>query len=210
MAYDHQEQEQLAEIKAWWDKNGNVVSWAAFAAVAALAAWNLWGWYERREAAGAGALYAELLRAETAHDMAKEKEFAGTLIEQHGRTVFAALAALKVAKANYEAGDAAAARAELQWVVDKSGRDDLALTARVRLAGLLLDAKDYDGALRTLDVSVPDSHAVIFADRRGDIYAAQGKTDLAREQWRLAIEKAGASNPVRSLVQSKLDALPNG
>jgi predicted negative regulator of RcsB-dependent stress response len=124
--------------------------------------------------------------------------------------VFASLAALQTAKAEYEGGDAGGARALLQWVVDHGRRDDLALTARVRLAGVLLDDKAYDEALKVLDVKVPDSHAVVFADRRGDVYAAQGKVDLARAQWRQALDQGGAQNALRALVQGKLDALPNG
>ena len=209
MAYDLQEQEQLAELKAWWDKYGNLVTTVAMVALLGLAAWNGWGWYQRREAGAAAALYNELLRARTAHEAAKEKEVTGTLLEQHGGTVFAALAALQTAKTDYEGGDAAGSRALLQWVVDKSGRDDLALIARVRLAGVQLDEKSYDAALKTLDVPVPDAHAAAFADRRGDIYAAQGKLDLARQQWHVALDKS-PQGPLHSLVQTKLDALTNG
>jgi predicted negative regulator of RcsB-dependent stress response len=209
MAYDLQEQEQLAELKAWWDKHGNLVTTIALVVLAGIAAWNGWGWYQRREAGAAATLYNELLRARTVHEAAKEKEVTGTLLERHGGTVFAALAALQTAKTDVDGGDAAGARALLQWVVDKSGRDALASIARVRLAGLLLDDKAYDAALKMLDVAVPDADAVAFADRRGDIYAAQGKTDLARQQWQAALDK-GAQSPLRSLVQTKLDALPHG
>jgi predicted negative regulator of RcsB-dependent stress response len=210
MAYDLQEQEQLAEIKAWWEKHGNLLTSIALAALLAIAAWNGWGWYQRREAAAAAALYNDYLRAQGAHDIARGKEITGTMLERYGGTVFAALAALRTAKTDYDAKDSAGARALLQWVVDKSGQNDLALTARVRLAGILLDDKAYDAALKMLDVTVPASHAVVFADRRGDIYAAQGKLDLARAQWQAALGKADGQNALRDLVQSKLDALPNG
>jgi predicted negative regulator of RcsB-dependent stress response len=210
MAYDLQEQEQLAEIKAWWEKHGNLLTSIALAALVAIAAWNGWGWYQRREAAAAAGLYNDYLRAQGAHDIAREKEITGTMLERYGGTVFAALAALRTAKTDYDAKDSGGARALLQWVVDKSGQNDLALTARVRLAGILLDDKAYDAALKMLDVTVPASHAVVFADRRGDIYAAQGKLDLARAQWQAALGKADGQNALRDLVQSKLDALPNG
>jgi len=207
MAYDHQEQETLEEFKAWWARHGNVVTGAATVVLLAIAAWNGWGWYQRREAGAASAMYEEFERA-SASDPAKAKEIAGSLIERHPSTVYAALAALQSAKRNYEAHDAATARAQLQWVVDKSGRDELAFPARVRLAGLLLDAKDYDAALKALAVDPPEAQAVAFADRRGDIYAAQGKFDDARKAWQDALAKAGPQHPLRALVEMKLGALP--
>ena len=210
MAYDLQEQEQLAELKAWWDKYGNLATWIVLAILLGIAAWNGWNAYQRRGAAAAAVVYGEYLRAQEAHDTAKVKELTGTMLERHGGTVFAALAALRTAKSDYDAKDPAGAKALLQWVIDKSGRDDLALTARVRLAGVLLDDKEFDAALKLLDVKVPVSHELIFADRRGDVYAAQGRFDLARAQWLAALGKTDGQNPLRDLVQTKLDALPNG
>ena len=46
-----------------------------------------------------------------------------------------------------------------------------------------------------------------FSDRRGDVYAAQGKVADARAAYAEALGKAGAQ-PLRSLIQMKLDALP--
>jgi len=209
MAYDHQEQETLDEFKAWWARHGNLVTGVATLVLLAIAAWNGWSWYQRREAAAASVMYAEYERASaSAGDQAKAREIAGSLIERHPSTVYAALAALQSAKRNFEAHDTAAARAQLQWVIDKSGHDELAYTARERLAGLMLDAKEYDAALKVLAVDPPEAHAVAFADRRGDIYGAQGNVEAARKAWQEALAKAGPQHPLRSLIELKLSALP--
>lgn len=208
MAYDLQEQEQIATFKAWWEKYGNFVLTVATLVLLAIAAFNGWRWYERREALAAAAVYDELLRALDAKDGAKARELAGSVIEKHGRTVYAGLAALQAAKLYHDAGDFNAAAAQLRWVIDKSGRPELAATARVRLAGVLLDLEAYDEALRILSGDVPASHAVQFADRRGDILIAQGKLDEARAAYREALARAGAEHPLRPYIQFKLDALP--
>ncbi|HXF47060.1 MAG TPA: tetratricopeptide repeat protein [Burkholderiaceae bacterium] len=208
MAYDLQEQEQIATFKAWWDKYGNFVLTVATLVLLAIAAFNGWRWYERREAQAAAAVYDELLRALDAKDAAKAREIAGSVIEKHGGTIYASLAALQAAKLYHEAGDFNAAAAQLRWVIDKSGRPELAATARVRLAGVLLDTKAYDEALQVLAGDVPASHAVQFADRRGDILVAQGKVEEARAAYRDALARAGAEHPLRSYIQFKLDALP--
>lgn len=208
MAYDLQEQEQLAAMKAWWDKYGNFILTVATVVLLAIAAFNGWRWYERREAQQAAVVYEELLRALDGADANKKKELAGTIIERYGRTVYAPMAALQMARIHHDAGDLAAARAQLQWVIDKSGHEEYALIARVRLAGVLLDDKAYDEALKALSVDVPKSHATAFADRRGDILLAQNKLDEARNAYREALDKADANNPLRNLIQLKLDSLP--
>ncbi len=208
MAYDLQEQEQLATFKAWWERYGNFILTAATLVLLGIAAWNGWGWYERREAAAASAAYDRVLEALGKNDAAKVKELTGSLIQSHGRTVFASMAALHTAKVNHDAGDLAAARSQLQWVIDKSGHEEFTLIARVRLAGVLLDEKNFDEALKVLGGDVPQAHQTAFADRRGDVLLAQGKAAEARAAWQMALDKADAQHPLRQLIQLKLDSVP--
>ena len=208
MAYDLEEQEQLASIKAWWDRWGNLVLTAVTVVLLAIAAFNGWRWYERHEAGNAAVLYDEFVGALEGADLGRKKELAGTLIERYGRTVYAPMAALLIAKVNLEAGDTGAARAQLRWVIDKSGHPELVQIARLRLAGVLLDEKAYDEALQLLAGEVPEALAASFADRRGDVLMAMGKAEEARGAYREALDKAGAQHPMRPIIQLKLDALP--
>jgi predicted negative regulator of RcsB-dependent stress response len=208
MAYDLEEQEQLATIKAWWERWGNLVLTSVTIVLLAIAAFNGWRWYERHEAGNAGVLYEEFLGAVQGGDLGRKKELAGTLIERYGRTVYAPMAALQVARVNYDAGDRSAAQAQLRWVIEKSGHPELAPIARLRLAGVLLDEKAYDEALKLVSGDVPASAAVQFADRRGDVLLAMGRTDEARRAYQDALDKADAQHPLRPLVQLKIDALP--
>jgi predicted negative regulator of RcsB-dependent stress response len=107
-----------------------------------------------------------------------------------------------------DAYDRAAAKLQLRWVIDHAAQKELALLARVRLAGVLLDEKAYDEALQVLKVDVPAAFVTEFADRRGDVLLAQGKTADARAAYTEALAKAGAQQPLRALIQLKLDALP--
>jgi predicted negative regulator of RcsB-dependent stress response len=63
MAYDLEEQEQLATLKAWWNQYGNLLTWLLIIALAAYAAWTGWNYYQRNQAAQAGQLYEELQKA---------------------------------------------------------------------------------------------------------------------------------------------------
>ena len=212
MSYDLQEQEQLETLKAWWKANSNFVTTVATAVLLGVLAYQGWGWYGTRQVAAASERYEEFERASAStdpKDAARARELAGTLIDQYGSTVYASMAALRAAKSNLDAGDGKTAKAQLTWVAEHGAEKELALLARVRLAGVLLDEKAYDQALQALKVDVPEAFASEFADRRGDVLAAQGKTADARAAYAEALSKAG-SQPLRGMIQMKLDALPAG
>ena len=208
MAYDLEEQEQLAELKAWWQKYGNLVLTAVTAVLLAFAAYNGWRWYEREQARSAAGIYGQLEQAVQARDAAKVQTLASSIVEHYGRSIYAVLGALQAAKLNAESGDLPKAAEQLRWVIDKSGHDELTMIARVRLAGVLLDEKKYDQALQALSFDAPATYLPTVLDRRGDVLAAQNKNEEARAAYAEALAKADAQHPLRAIIQLKLDALP--
>jgi predicted negative regulator of RcsB-dependent stress response len=209
MAYDLEQQEQMATMKAWWDRWGNLVAGAVTVVMLAVAGWFGWQYWQRAQSVAAATLYEEFVRQNAAKD-ARARELASRLIDKFGRTVYAPLAALASAKALADAGDAAGAKAQLRWVVAQSGRTELIDVARVRLAGVLLDEKAYDEALQVLESPPSAAGLASVQDRRADVLAAQGKFDEARAAYQGALAAAGERHPLRGLIQQKLDALPVG
>jgi predicted negative regulator of RcsB-dependent stress response len=102
------------------------------------------------------------------------------LADKYGGTGYAPRAALIVAAQLYENGDSAGAKAQLASVIDKSSEDELKQIARLRLAQILLDEKQYDEALRVLDAKRDPSFTGIYADTRGDVLAAGHAEKRAR------------------------------
>ena len=209
MAYDLQEQEQLDELKAWWSKYGNLILTVATVVLLAIASYNGWRWYERNQAEEAAGVYAEFERALAARETERINTLSATLTDKYGRTVYGPMAALQGARWSAENGDAANARARLQWVVERADQPEIVAIARVRLAGVLLDEKQFDEALKVLDGASSTIHATAVADRRGDILFAQNKIDEARAAYRDALARATAEHPLRPIIQLKLDALPS-
>jgi len=204
-ALDLEEQEQLAEFKAWWNRYGNLILTAITLVLLIVAAFNGWRYYQRGQSAEAFAMYEQLQAVSNAKDKAKTQELAGQILERFPRSNFAPMAALINAKVQITAGDVKAAKAQLQWVVDNSKDDELKHVGRVRLAGVLLDEKQYDDALKLLSAEHPAYFDPIYADRKGDILLAQGKTAEARAAWEEAYTKADDKNPIRQIVQLKLE-----
>jgi predicted negative regulator of RcsB-dependent stress response len=210
MAYDLEEQEQLATLKSWWKQYGNLVTWVLIIALAAYAAWTGWNTYQRNQSAQAAQLYEELQKGVAAKDNGKVQRAAADMADKFGRTAYAEMGALAAAKVAFDANDLKAAKAQLQWVIDKGRDEEYKAIARIRLAGILLDEKAYDEGLKLLSSEFPAQFAGSVADRKGDILVAQNKIEEARAAYQLALEKTDQKNPGRQLIQLKLDAIGGG
>ncbi len=205
--YDLQEQDQMDDLKAWWHRWGNTVTAVAVAASLAFAGVQGWRWWTTKQAQDAAVLYTGLSLAARANDLPKAKDAATQLEERFAGTGYAPRAALVLAKLLFDAGDSAAARAQLQWVIDRADETELKEIARYRLAEVMVSDKQYDEALRVLDAKHGDAFAGLYADLRGDANAAAGRKAEARTAYEVAYAKLDAKSPYRNYVQVKLDAL---
>ena len=205
--YDLEEQEKLDDLKAWWEQNSKYVSAAVLVVALVVIGVQGWRWYQRTQAEQASVLYQAVSQAARANDASKAKEPASQIVDRFARTAYAPRAALLYAKMLYDSGDKAGARAQLQWVVDHASGDELKAIARFRLAQAMLDEKQYDDALKTLDVKTDDAFGGLFADLKGDILAAAGKSAEAKSAYETALAKIDPKSPYRAFVQVKFDAL---
>jgi predicted negative regulator of RcsB-dependent stress response len=208
MALDLEEQEQVAEFKAWWQQHGSLITAAVVAAALGFAGWQGWNWYERSQAAQAGALYETLARAMQAGDAKALRDAGGALLENHPRTLYASMGALTAARFYYDRGDAKNAKAQLAWVLEHAKSDDFRDLARLRLAAILLDEKAYDEALKQLAEKHGAAYDAQYAAARGDVLVARNQAEEARAAYKLALEKAGAGSAAfRESVRMRLEAL---
>jgi predicted negative regulator of RcsB-dependent stress response len=173
----------------------------------AVAGWRGWHWYEQRQSQSAAVVYEQLRDAVDKRDIARVKEVSGMLFSQYGGTSYGQLGALIAARAYFDSGDLRAARAPLQWAVDKARDPEYRHLARIRLTALLLEEQSYDEALKLATVADAGAFAPRYADLRGDILVAMGRTEEGRAAYRDALARMEASSPMRVVVQLKLDAL---
>ena len=206
-ALDLQEQEQLDELKAFWKQYGNLITWAITLVLLAFAGWNAWGWYQRDQAAKAASMFEELDKAAAAGDADKAGRILGDLKGRFGGTTYAEQGALLTARVQYDKGQADAAKATLAWVADNAAEDEYRSIARLRLAGVLIEAKQYDEALKQVDAVKAPTFAALAADRRGDVLLAQGKPEEAKTAYQAAYKALDAKMDYRRLVEAKLTAL---
>jgi predicted negative regulator of RcsB-dependent stress response len=183
MAYDAEEQEQIEALRSWWQQYGSLVLLALTAAALTFATYQGWRYYRHTQAEGAVTLYAQMERAESAGDYKRVREIAARIVERYGSTTYAVLAALTDARAAFGAGDLEAAKSRLRWVMEQAREQEMRDVARLRLAGVLLDEKSHDQALKLLEAAPVEPLSALYADLRGDILLAQGRRAEARAAY---------------------------
>jgi len=208
MALDLEEQEQLAELKSWWKAHGNLVVGVIVVAMLAFAGWRYWRVYQANDAAQAAALYETLGKAAQANDVKALRDAGGALAESYPRTLYASMGALVAARYYYDRNDLKSAKAQLQWVIERTAAEDFRDLARLRLAAVLLDEKAYDEALKQLEAAHAAAYDAQYAALKGDILLAKGQPADAKAAYKLALDKAPEQDTqFRESVRMRLDAL---
>jgi predicted negative regulator of RcsB-dependent stress response len=92
-------------------------------------------------------------------------------------------------------------------VAENAVEDEARQLARLRLAGVQADAKQYPEALKTLEAVKGDGFDALANDRRGDVLMAQGKKAEALAAYQNAWKTMGEKVEYRRLIDAKLTAL---
>ena len=204
---DLEEQEQLDQLKHFWKQYGNLITWSLIVVLAAFAGWNLYQRWQQSQASQAAALYDEVERVAKAGDVAKLDRAMSDMKDKFPGTTYAQQAALMSAKVYFEGGKIEQAKASLSWVAEKSPDEGYQAIARLRLAAVLMESKNYDDALKQVSGAFPGEFAALVADRKGDIFSLQGKRTDARAEYEKAFKGLGERAEYRRLVEVKLNAL---
>lgn len=208
--YDLEEQEKIDALKGWWHENRATVLVIALVGVATYAGMSAWKAWKARAAEQAAQAWTVFQAAAAGGDAAKVAAAAQIIEGAAASSPFAARAALSAASAQLAAGQSDAAQQQYQWVIEHAKEAELQALARVRLAGVLADAKKYDEALHQLDSGIDPAFAALAGDRKGDILLAQGKAGEARAAYQQALQAADGNHPLKPTLQAKLDALGAG
>ena len=201
------EEQELETLKKWWSENGKSLLAGLGIGLAAVAGWTSWQTWQRTQAELASVRYEQLVNDSSAgkHDQALSQ--AEALVDEFPDSAYASLASLLAARAAVESNDPGGAKRHLEWVVEHAPFPELVPIARIRLARLMIDAREYDAALAELDRvdSAPFDGQV--RELRGDIHHARGDRDAARASYETVLAGADLSPSTRMRVRMKLDDL---
>lgn len=205
--YDLEEQEKIDGLKSWWETYGTLLIIVAATFLASIAGVQAWNYYQKQQVEQAAELYASLREIEAGGDPKKISDAANLLMQGFPGSGYASRAALISARASFEGGDVQNAKSRLQWTLDNTKEDELKDLVRLRLAGISLDERKHDEALRLLEAKHGEPFAGLYADLKGDVLTAAGKVAEARAAYQMALDKLGKKGTYHNIVQMKMDAL---
>lgn len=147
---DLEEQEQLDQLKHFWNTWGTLISFLVIAVAGSLLAWNGYQYWQNRQANQAAALFEAIEVASRSGDQPRMEQAFADIKAKYASTTQASQAGLALAKSLADAGNAAGAKDALAWVTAQSKDEGLKALARLRLASVLMDEKSYVEALQLL------------------------------------------------------------
>jgi len=207
------EEEELAVIRDWWQRNGKPLLTGGALALAGVFGWQAWQNHQDNQAYGASVLYQQLvdvtLNNPAEVDAAKASELAGKLGKDFAGTHYAQYASLLLARVAVDSGRLDDAAAELRKVLDKPADAPLGEVARQRLARVLAAQDKTEEALALVAGDAPAAFVASREELRGDLLAKLGR----KAEARTAYEKARAAMPQDGglgALQIKLDDLADG
>ena len=190
MPLDLEEQEQVANLKAWWDSMGRWLALGLVIVLVGYGAYRIYCNYQDNKSAQAEEVYETLMTATLNKDLPKAQKIAEDLESRFPSTSYASMAGLVAANLAYLVNDNASAMKQLRWVEDNSKNAGLKNIARDRLVAMLLDVGDAPSladADTLLKKSVAPGFEALFLERRGDWYLVQNKKSEAltayKEAW---------------------------
>lgn len=206
------EEEQIAQIKDWWSRNGKPLLTGGVLAVAIVFGWQAWQKQQVGQQEQLSVLYQQLLdkafnpAGTDAGDVVGLLEKLEQVKPEHAYTQYARLLVARVAVQDNRLEDAASL---LQAVVDKPASPVLGELARQRLARVLAATDQPEQALALLDGNGPEAYRAARSELRGDLLVQLGRTADARKAYEQAREQMADSSATGSLMM-KLDDLSAG
>lgn len=196
MAIDeiYDDHEQSERVRDWLRRNALGLVAGIAVGLGLIGGWQWWQGYQQGRQVEAGNRYQAVVGSITTGNLEQARAQAAALPSGS----YGLLAALDLAKAEYEAGDSEAAIATLRT----AGGTDPALEPirRHRLALLLLDAGQAEEAIELLAGSQEPASLEIL----GDAQLALERRDDARQSYESALRGLDVAAPQRRLLELKL------
>lgn len=204
---DLEEQEQIDDLKHFWNKYGSALTWVLIAALLTYSAYTGWQYWQRKQAAQASVLFETVERSVQSADQALLTRALSDMQDKFSSATYTQHASLMGAKffAEHQAMDAA--EKNLIWVKDHSSDEGLVSLARLRLSALAMESKKWDQAREVLKNSFPKAFEPLSLDRLGDIDLQEKKFEDAKNHFKEAWRTMSERDEYRPLIEVKLASL---
>ncbi len=202
------EKEQLEEMRAWWTEYGRYVIAGVVIAVGLLFGFNQYQSSKLAAQVEGSVLYETLTEHVADGDLDNAESVAEDLATNYANTAYAAQSNLAMAKLYMDKNRDQDAADVLNELLVMRGDKALKQIGRLRLARIFLYQDKAQEAVDLLADQDDEAFAALFAEVRGDAFAALGQIAAAGDEYRIAL--ADTSQTInRGIVQMKLVDLPD-
>lgn len=204
--YDAHEQGEV--VKKWLQENGSAIVMGlviAFGGLFGFKWWQNWQETNRQAASTEYEVMGQLLASDQLDAAMANFQ---TLQDDHGKSPYASMAALQMARARMEVNQPDLAVSQLEYVVDNGYPKAMQVVARERLARVLLAQGKAEEALVTLDGAAEiTGFEARYAEVRGDIMFELGRTDEAIAAYQESLEALEEGVGDRNKLVMKLESM---
>ncbi len=204
---DQAEQEQIEEIRAWWDEYGNYIIAGVVIGALLLFGWNYYKTSKANAEIAASVLYDELADHVAEGRVEEAERVSGDLDASYPDSAYAIQSKLAMARLYMDNNRDADAAAVLRELADSNQSPGFAAVARLRLAKILHYQEKYDEVLALLDLEETPGFTARYAEARGDALVALGRFDDARGEYLVAMADNGQTVDA-TFLQLKMMDLP--
>lgn len=191
MAYTLEEEQEINEIKNWWNENYKTIIAAVILSVGGTYGWRYWQDYQVTQAQQLSAQYDQVIYSNSA-DLAAKNAQIDAFVKANDKTSYATLALLDKAKLAVNNQDYAQAEATLKQAVSQAPDEIFASVGALRLATVQFQQKQFDQALDTLKLVKDQSWSSRKNLLTGDILLAKGDKEAAKASYQQAQQNASA------------------
>ena len=202
------EKEQIEEIKAWWAEYGRYIIAGIVIAVGLLIGFNQYSASKIKAQTEASALFETLADHIADGDLENASSVSGELSSNYANTAYAAQSKLAMARLYMDKNRDQDAVEALKELLEMRGNGALKHVGRMRLARIYLYQDKPEDVLDLLNGQENDAFAGLYAEAKGDAYAALGDYEKAKEEYGLALAD-NTQSVNRGFVQMKLLDLPD-
>jgi len=199
------DEETLEALKSWWKENGKSVIGGLVIGVTSIVGFKQWGSYQEQQAQSASNLY-QIMNENSTNKKVDEFYATGTeIVLDYSNTPYASLASLAMVKKLIDEDKFEDAIKKLNWLLSNSSDDGIKHIARIRLARVLLNQKQFEKAFELIKSEQSVSFKSEYNELRGDVYVATQKYTLAKESYKSALAANIRNKEKREFIEMKLN-----
>ncbi len=204
---DLEEQEQIDQLKHFWNTWGAIISSILVVVFGSVALWNGYNFWQSREALQASALLDAVQNSKKIDDKARLEQAFVDISSKYTSTTQAGQSGFVATKFKITKNDLDAAQADLDWISNHASDEGYKAIAQLRLVSILIEKKSYDLAIAKLSGKFPLEFDAVIADRKGDVLLLQNKKQEAIAEYLQAYAKTVDRENYKRLLEVKLNAL---